>query len=122
MALSIHASRLAGPAILVTCTMTVFGGALLPDEALFARDVFNYYFPARSRVAEAYGQGTAPVWDASQQVGIPVAGDIHAAPFYPGHALYQVLSFPRAYGLLLILHHLLMGVGMFVLLRRLLLD
>jgi hypothetical protein len=71
---------------------------------------------------ESFRAGELPQWDPSYQSGVPALGNIHAAVFYPPNVLYQWLSFPRAYGWLIWLHHLTAGLGAYVLLRRLRLE
>src|SRR5260370_5854415 len=108
--------------VLTLASGLVFGGAVFSDEALYARDVMNYYWPTRHSAAESFRAGELPQWDLSYESGVPALGNIHAAVLYPPHVLYQWLSFPRAYGWLIWLHHLAAGLGAYVLLRRLRLE
>jgi Bacterial membrane protein YfhO len=107
------------PLLLTVASGLLFGGAVFSDEGLYARDVMNYYWPTRHFAAESFRAGELPQWDASYESGVPALGNIHAAVLYPPHVLYQWLSFPRAYGWLIWLHHLAGGLGTYVLLRRL---
>jgi hypothetical protein len=108
--------------VLTLASGLVFGGAVFSDEALYARDVMNYFWPTRHSAVESFRAGELPQWDPSYQSGVPALGNIHAAVFYPPNVLYQWLSFPRAYGWLIWLHHLTAGLGAYVLLRRLRLE
>src|SRR6266851_1083566 len=108
--------------VLTLASGLVFGGAVFSDEALYARDVMNYYWPTRHSAAESFRAGELPQWDLSYESGVPALGNIHAAVLYPPNVLYQWLSFPRAYGWLIWLHHLAAGLGAYVLLRRLRLE
>src|SRR5260370_518069 len=108
--------------VLTLASGLVFGGAVFSDEALYARDVMNYYWPTRHSAAEGFRAGEVPQWDLAYQSGVPALGNIHAAVLYPPNVLYQWLSFPRAYGWLIWLHHLAAGLGAYVLLRRLRLE
>src|SRR5713226_2730319 len=107
------------PIILLIASWAVFGRAVVSDQAFFARDVMNYYWPTRQVAAESYRAWEIPQWDPSHQSGVPLLGDIHAAVLYPPNLLYQGLSFPRAYGWLVLLHHFAAGLGLFCFLRRL---
>jgi hypothetical protein len=104
---------------LVLCSLALFGRALFGGEAMYARDVLHYYWPMRSAAAELIRNLELPHWAPFAQSGLPYLADIHTGIFYPPHALYQFVSFPRAYAWLLFLHHLAAGVGSFVFLRRL---
>jgi|GEM_PF-5319222 len=106
-------------AVIAVASGLVFGGAVFSDDAFYARDVMNYYWPTRHAAAESYRAGELPQWDYSYQSGVPALGNIHAAVLYPPNALYQWLSFPRAYAWLIWLHHIGAGLGAYVLLRRL---
>src|SRR5258708_22719340 len=108
--------------VLTLASGLVFGGAVFSDEALYARDVMNYSGQTRHSAAESFRAGELPQWDLSYQSGVPALGNIHAAVLYPPNVLYQWLSFPRAYGWLIWLHHLAAGLGAYVLLRRLRLE
>ena len=110
---------LAAAVVLVVASGLVFGGAVFSDDVLYARDVMNYYWPTRHAAAESYRAGELPQWDNSYESGVPAIGNIHAAVLYPPNAVYQWLSFPRAYAWLLWLHHIAAGLGAYVLLRRL---
>lgn len=107
------------PIVLLIASWVVFGRGVVSDQAFFARDVMNYYWPTRQVAAESYRAWEIPQWDPSHQSGVPLLGDIHAAVLYPPNLLYQVLSFPRAYGWLVLLHHFAAGLGLCCFLRRL---
>jgi len=104
---------------LAACTLALFGRAVFGGEALYARDVLHYYWPMRSAAAQLIGNLELPHWAPFAQSGLPFLADIHAGVFYPPHALYQLVSFPRAYAWLVFLHHLAAGLGALVFFRRL---
>jgi len=104
---------------LVLCSLALFGRALFGGEAMYARDVLHYYWPMRSAAAELIRNLELPQWSPFAQSGLPFLADLHTGVFYPPHALYQFVSFPRAYAWLLFLHHFAAGVGALVFLRRL---
>src|ERR1700687_1391687 len=107
------------PIILLIASWAIFGRGVVSDQAFFARDVMNYYWPTRQVTAESYRAWEVPQWDPSHQSGVPLLGDIHAAVLYPPTLLYQVLSFPSAYGWLVLFHHFVAGLGLFFFLGRL---
>jgi hypothetical protein len=120
---SISAPGFAGKAALglplVLCSLALFGRTLFGGEAFYARDVLHYYWPMRVAAAELVRNFELPQWSAFAQSGLPFLADIHAGIFYPPHALYQFVSFPRAYAWLLFLHHVAAGIGALVFLRQL---
>lgn len=105
-------------ATLVLLSLALFGEPLVGDDVYFARDVSTYYWPTRREVARQWVQGHLPQWDATHQSGLPLLADIHSAVLYPPNALYQWVSFPRAYAWLMFLHQLSAALGMLAFLRR----
>lgn len=105
-------------ATFVLTSLALFGATLLGDEALFYRDVLHYYWPKRLAVVSALAAWELPLWDSTHQGGLPLLADLHAGVLYLPNLLFSVLPFPRAYALLLVLHHVLLGLGMYELSRR----
>ncbi|MET0402828.1 MAG: YfhO family protein, partial [Cystobacter sp.] len=109
-------SRFAAPGLLLLTSLALFGGALLPGRALYYRDVLHYYWPVQSARMLL---GGLPQWNPFHAGGLPFLADIHAGVAYPPNFLFQSLfSFPTAYALLLVLHHFLGQLGLYVFLRR----
>jgi hypothetical protein len=104
---------------LVVCSLALFWRALFGGEAFYARDVLHYYWPMRSAAAGFIHNLVLPQWSPFAQSGLPFLADIHTGVLYPPHALYQFVSFPRAYAWLLVLHHLAAGLGALVFFRQL---
>ncbi|MBX5484682.1 MAG: hypothetical protein IRZ16_22900 [Myxococcaceae bacterium] len=86
-------------------------------EALFSRDVLHYYWPMREAVTRLLSAGTAPQWDPGTMAGLPLLANIHAGVFYPFNLIHQVLSFERAYPLVLWFHLFLGACGLYAFLR-----
>jgi hypothetical protein len=107
--------RFAAPGLLLLASLALYGGGLLPGRAFFYRDVLHYYWPTQ---ATRFALGGLPHWNPFHQGGLPFLADIHAGVFYPPNLLFAVFSFPTAYALLLVLHHFLGQLGLFVFLRR----
>ncbi len=113
-----HGPPLTGLAVVVATSVLLVGATLLGNEAFFARDVLNYYWPLRTVWVEAVSQGHIPEWAPHAQSGLPLLGDIHAGALYPPHLLYLLMPFPTAYAWLFFIHHAALGLGMLVFLRR----
>lgn len=107
--------RLAAPGLLLLASLALFGEGLLGGRTFFYRDVLHYYWPTQTA---RFLLGGFPHWNPYHHGGLPFLADIHAGVFYPLNLLYGVFSFPTAYALLLVLHHFLGQLGLFVFLRR----
>jgi membrane protein YfhO len=108
-------TRFAAPGLLLAASLALFGEGLLGGRAFFYRDVLHYYWPTQTA---RFLLGGLPHWNPFHHGGLPFLADIHAGVFYPPNLLFGVLSFPTAYALLLVLHHFLGQLGLFVFLRR----
>ena len=108
-------SRFAAPGVLLLASLALYGGALLPGRALYYRDVLHYYWPTQSARALL---GGLPQWNPFHAGGLPFLADIHAGVAYPPNLLFGLFAFPTAYALLLVLHHVVGQLGLFVFLRR----
>ncbi|PTL84051.1 YfhO family protein [Vitiosangium sp. GDMCC 1.1324] len=108
-------ARLAAPGLLLLASLALYGSGLLPGRAFFYRDVLHYYWPMQ---ATRFMLGGLPQWNPFHQGGLPFLADIHSGVFYPPNLLFGVLSFPTAYALLLVLHHFVGQLGLYVFLRR----
>jgi hypothetical protein len=105
-------------AVLVLASLGAYGASVLADRAFFFRDVLHYYWPTRHAANAAWRAFELPEWFSGALMGVPLLGDPHAAVLYPPNLLYLLLSFPRAYAVLLVFHHVLGGLGVYVLARR----
>ncbi|WNG50315.1 YfhO family protein [Archangium minus] len=108
-------ARFVAPGLLLLASLALLGGGLLPGRAFFYRDVLHYYWPTQ---AARFALGGLPQWNPFHQGGLPFLADIHAGVLYPPNLLFGVFSFPTAYALLLVLHHFVGQLGLFVFLRR----
>ena len=108
-------ARFAAPGVLLLASLALFGGGLLPGHAFFYRDVLHYYWPMQ---ATHLRLGLVPQWDPFHAGGLPFLGNIHAGVLYPPNLLFALFSFPTAYALLLLVHHFVAQLGLFVFLRR----
>lgn len=107
--------RFAAPGVLLLASLALYGGGLLPGRAFFYRDVLHYYWPMQTT---RFALGGLPQWNPFHQGGLPFLADIHSGVVYPPNLLFGLLSFPTAYALLLVLHHFVGQLGLFVFLRR----
>ena len=84
-------------------------------------DQLSYDLPIQWSVYHSYRRGEVPWWDPYTLCGRPLLADAHANAADPVRVLLYltVPSFVLAYNWTLIVHHIVLGLGMFVLLRRL---
>lgn len=82
-------------------------------------DQFTYDLPLQYTIYQAYRRGEIPWWDPYTYAGRPLLADAHINGTDPIRRLcYKLLPFALAYNWTKMLHSLLLGVGMFFLLRH----
>ena len=83
-------------------------------------DVTDSILPVRAWPAQiAAREGSAPLWNPSGGVGLPWVGNPQSAMLYPGNWLYFLFPAEAAVSWVLFAHHLLAGIGVYFLARRL---
>lgn len=84
-------------------------------------DQLNYDLPIQLSIHRSYQSGSIPWWDPYTLCGRPLLADAHANASDPIRVLLYLVvpNFVIAYNWTLILHHIVLGMGMFVLLRTL---
>ena len=103
--------------------MAYFWPLLRPTEPLsLGSDFAAQAYPARRYITAALFQGRLPHWAPEIAFGFPLLADIETSAFYPISLLFSLLHGPdlsyRALELQLMLHHVVGGLGMSLLLRR----
>ncbi len=83
-----------------------------------ARDMQLYFAPIDRLVWNAIRTGEAYLWTPLMGTGSPLLANIQTGFFYPPTWLFAVLPFLRGFGLLLVLHVVLAGLGMYAFCRR----
>lgn len=83
-------------------------------------DQLSYDLPMQWSIYHSYRRGEVPWWDPYTLCGRPLLADAHANASDPVRVLLYlaVPNFVVAYNWTLIVHHMVLGLGMFVLLRR----
>jgi hypothetical protein len=83
-----------------------------------ASDKLQQYFPMKTLTVAAWRQGV-PLWEPRILGGYPIIGDAEAHIFYPATLPYFFMPPTDASDLVVLLHLILAGVGMFAYLRAL---
>jgi len=103
--------------IVVAMTLACHGGALLRCEQYAYRDAAHYYYPLHQKVQREWSAGRWPLWDPSENAGMPLLGNPTAAVLYPGKLIFAAVPYPLGARLYVVAHALLAFVSMFALLR-----
>lgn len=83
-------------------------------------DQLSYDLPMQWSIYHSYRRGEVPWWDPYTLCGRPLLADAHANAADPVRVLLYLTipDFVLAYNWTLVVHHMVLGLGMFVLLRR----
>lgn len=104
--------------ILLSC-FTLYPAQFLGTHSFSGRDFLFYEFPVCVYVKQALLNGTIPLWNPANLLGIPLLAQLAPMVFYPPTLLYLLL--PTAWGvsLFMFFHMAFGGLGMYYLVRRL---
>ncbi len=98
--------------------LLVFYRSVLFQGQQFAfRDAAHYYYPLYHKVQSEWEAGRIPLWDPSENSGMPLLGNPTAAVLYPGKLIYAALPYAWATRLYTIAHSALAFAGMIALMR-----
>lgn len=86
---------------------------------LTARDIYAYFHPKMLYAVQSFASGGGLFWNPFQNCGQPFFALSQTGLLYPPHWLFLVLAPGRALSAVIILNHVIAGVGMFLLGRRL---
>ena len=98
-------------AALVFCYKPV----ILDGEQFAYRDAGCYYYPLHLQVQREWEAGRWPLWDPSQNGGMPLLGNPTAAVLYPGKLVFALFPYALAARLYVIVHTVLAFIGMLAL-------
>ena len=98
-------------ALLVFCYKPV----ILGGEQFAYRDAGCYYYPLHLQVQREWKAGRWPLWDPSQNGGMPLLGNPTAAVLYPGKLVFALFPYALAARLYVVVHTVLAFVGMLAL-------
>jgi hypothetical protein len=108
----------AGLAVVLGAVVGVFGDAVLGGRVFFERDITLYWYPQVATLTRTLSAGSWPVWDTYERYGMPLLADPGVQLFYPTTWLILLLPPDAVYTLMVLVHCLLAGVGVFLLCRR----
>jgi hypothetical protein len=94
-----------------------YRAVLFQGEQFGFRDSAGYYYPLYQQVQTEWNAGRWPLWNPSENAGMPLMGDPTAAVLYPGKVIYAAFSTAWAARLYVVAHSVLAFAGMLVLLR-----
>ncbi|MFQ5678150.1 MAG: hypothetical protein ACE5HP_01665 [Gemmatimonadota bacterium] len=83
-----------------------------------ARDMQMFFIPQLHLLWSALQESRIPLWTPFYGTGAPLMANFQSGVFYPPHWLFAVLGFFPAFNLLVVLHFILGGVGMYAFARR----
>jgi hypothetical protein len=80
-------------------------------------DLITSFYPFRAFAAEAFRQGTLPLWNPQILMGAPFLANSQSALFYPLNFLYCLFPVPAAWAISVLLRMFLAGVFMAIFVR-----
>lgn len=112
-----RASPWVGPICGLALLLFFYRPALFEGGQYGFRDAAHYYYPLHHKVQAEWEAGRWPLWDPSENGGMPLLGNPTAAVLYPGKLIFGILSYPWAVRLYAVGHTALAFGGMLALLR-----
>ena len=94
-----------------------YRSVLFQGEQFAFRDAAHFYYPLYHKVQAEWEAGRLPLWDPSENSGMPLLGNPTAAVLYPGKLIYAVLPYPWAVRIYAVAHSALAFAGMIALMR-----
>jgi hypothetical protein len=86
----------------------------IPFKNFLITDPVRQQIPWRKLVVGQWKAAELPSWNGFNLAGYSLAGNIQAAPFFPGNFLFLLLDFPVGWTALIILSHLAAAWGMYL--------
>ncbi|MFH1724548.1 MAG: hypothetical protein ABII00_08000 [Elusimicrobiota bacterium] len=99
--------------------LVLFGGTFASGRTFFWGDLLYLHHPWRALAAEMIGRGALPLWNPFAYLGMPLAGQMQCAAWYPGTLPFYVAGFVPALAFYHVVHFWLAGAFTFLWLRRL---
>ncbi len=106
-----------GPLCGLALLLFFYRGVLFGGGQFGFRDAAHYYYPLYHKVQAEWEAGRWPLWDPSENAGMPLLGNPTAAVLYPGKLVFAAFSYPWAVRLYAVGHTALAFAGMLALLR-----
>ena len=101
----------------IALLLVFYRSALFGGEQFAFRDAAHYYYPLYAKVQAEWDAGRVPLWDPSENAGMPLLGNPTAAVLYPGKLIYAALPYAWAARLYAVAHSALAFAGMVALMR-----
>lgn len=102
--------------LLLLYLLIVFSPVLFLDRGLFYLDIQGLDQPLVSFVVESIKNGEFPFWNPKILSGIPLLA-VYPGIFYPPFVLFFIFPFHQAYGILVVFHFFLAGIGIYLICR-----
>ncbi|MFA6029921.1 MAG: hypothetical protein WC969_08715 [Elusimicrobiota bacterium] len=106
-------------AALALLLLALLGPVYLSGRAHFWGDLTYLHHPWRVLVAQSLARGELPLWNRFAYLGMPLAGEMQCAAWYPLSVPFGLFAFPTALGVFQALHLALAAFFAFLWLRRL---
>ena len=106
-----------GPASGLALLLLCYRPVLFEGGQFGYRDAAHYYYPLYQKVQSEWEAGRVPLWDPSENSGMPILGNPTAAVLYPAKLIFAALPYPWAVRIYTVAHTALAFVGMLALLR-----
>lgn len=105
-------------ALFALCIAGAFYPALFGEAVFLSRDIPFAAYPWQRTLWEALHQGTFPYWNPAVLGGVPFMAQIANGAFYPPHLIFLLKDFSTAFNWSIVLHHLWLACGVYLLARR----
>ena len=112
-----HLATWFGPLCALTLLLFCYRTALFAGGQFGYRDAAHFYYPLYQKVQAEWAAGHVPLWDFSENAGMPLLGNPTAAVLYPGKLIFAIFSYPWAVRWYAVAHSALACAGVWVLLR-----
>ncbi len=103
------------------CWLAMFGMIIIGYRVPVLVDAGHFYEPLFRWNAQQQIEGQLPVWNANDNLGIPIAADATSSVFYPLKQIFRLEAIPfhARNGIYTAIHVLIAAAGMFLFVRRL---
>ena len=108
--------------LLLGAHLLLFGVFYAGPAVLLSRDLPFHHFPLKSMAAQQWREGHIPFWDIQGNCGQPLLANPSASALYPPLWALGFLPGLKTFTIVLIVHHLWMLLGAFLLARSMLGD
>lgn len=90
----------------------------VPFKNFLVTDPVRQHYPWRQLSIKELFSGHLPLWNPYSLAGVPLAGNMQSAPYYPLNLIYLVTDFSTGWGLQIVLQIVLGGIFMAMFLRQ----